>query len=244
MEEFSKLIKGSFGKKLVFFKMIDSTNTYAKLHDLPEGGVVFAEEQTAGRGRFQRKWHSEPGKNLTFSVKLRPGIPPENFGIFSLYAALAVARAVECFTGIVPTCKWPNDLLLAGGKFSGILCENLTGEIVAGIGVNVNQTRFPENIGATSLALHSGKSFERFGLMAEILWQMESLYPTLKQGDHRTILDGWLSYSSMIGRVVTVLSGETVLKGKAAGLAEDGGLMLEAGGGIQKVNAGEVTVIS
>src|SRR5207249_3640832 len=113
-----------FGKKIYCLDVIDSTNNYAKAlasQEAEEGTVVVAEYQGAGRGRFGRTWVSAPGQNLTFSVIIRPSMPPQGIGVISLYAGLAVANAVHELCGVAPTCKWPNDVLLNDKKICGIL---------------------------------------------------------------------------------------------------------------------------
>jgi BirA family biotin operon repressor/biotin-[acetyl-CoA-carboxylase] ligase len=102
-----------FGRKLFCFETIDSTNLFAKsltTEEFDEGTLVIAERQSAGRGRLGRSWRSESGKNLTFSILLKPKISPEYIGILSIYASLAVAEAIEELVTIGPKCKWPNDV--------------------------------------------------------------------------------------------------------------------------------------
>src|ERR1043166_7342765 len=115
-----------FGKKIVAFDSLDSTNLRAKSlppEDAVTGTVVITDEQTAGRGRLGRTWTSEKGENLTFSIILRCALPAESAGVISMYASLAVARAIQSQTGEMPECKWPNDVLLNGKKCCGILSD-------------------------------------------------------------------------------------------------------------------------
>ncbi len=103
------------GKKLFVFESIDSTNACAKTlaeTGTPEGTVVVADHQTAGRGRLGRTWNSEPGRNLLFSVVLRPTLPKESSGFLTFYSAVFIARALERVTGRPVECKWPNDILI------------------------------------------------------------------------------------------------------------------------------------
>jgi BirA family biotin operon repressor/biotin-[acetyl-CoA-carboxylase] ligase len=133
---------------------VDSTQQVAR--DLAragaaEGTAVVAEEQTAGRGRLGRPWHSPPGENLYCSVVLRPPLAPGEVPQIALVAGIAVAAAVEEVTGRRPAIKWPNDVLLDGKKVAGILTEmeseiDRVHHVIAGIGVNLNTRRFPREL--------------------------------------------------------------------------------------------------
>ncbi len=156
-----------FGQKIFFFKSIKSTMDYAKKlaeKGEPEGTVVIADYQSHGRGRFGRIWKAEPEKNILMSVILRPTIPLDKFGILSFLTSISVAEAIEKNVDVKITTKWPNDLLINGKKFCGILLEaSITVEsgdfVIIGIGINVNQENFPKEIQdyATSLYIETGK---------------------------------------------------------------------------------------
>ncbi|HEX9615756.1 MAG TPA: biotin--[acetyl-CoA-carboxylase] ligase, partial [Bacteroidota bacterium] len=150
----SSLSTSLFGRKLFVFESIDSTNTCARTlaeAGMEEGAVVLAEYQTSGRGRHGRTWNAEPGENLLFSVLLRPAIPRTSAGFLTFFAAVSVAQALEEVSESRIECKWPNDLLLNGKKVSGILLENTFEKdrvdySVIGIGINVNQSSFPNHL--------------------------------------------------------------------------------------------------
>ena len=118
-----KLRTKFFGRELYHYESVGSTNDVAKKlpQDTPEGTIVVADEQTAGRGRLGRRWQSARGESLTFSIILRPEILQKHLGMMSLYASLAVAETIKEVTGIRPECKWPNDVLIGGKKCCGIL---------------------------------------------------------------------------------------------------------------------------
>ncbi|HLA99900.1 MAG TPA: biotin--[acetyl-CoA-carboxylase] ligase, partial [Bacteroidota bacterium] len=119
---------GSFGRVVHVFASVDSTNSRARdlaMKGAPGGTVVMAREQTAGRGRHGRVWESEPGKNLLFSIVLRPRVEPELLGLVSLYASVSVAACVEELCGRDAGCKWPNDVTVSGRKICGILSESV-----------------------------------------------------------------------------------------------------------------------
>jgi len=248
-----RLTTRSFGRTLFPYDTVDSTNLTAKQlasEGVVEGAVVIAERQSAGRGRLGRRWQSEPG-NLTFSLILRPSMKPDRLGLLSLYASLAVAQAVEASTGLQPICKWPNDLLLGSKKFCGILSEgqfagsDLT-SVVIGIGINVNQFVFPEDLAhrATSLALAGGCPVDRFALFAEVMYRLEEEYGAVRKGGFERVMAEWKERTTLFGSEVAIDREGTLLRGTASHLAEDGGLVIAANGKEIKVLAGDVTVIT
>lgn len=162
-----------------FFHQIDSTNSEAKrfAEEHPKQSALFvAEEQTAGRGRLGRQWLSERGTGLYLSVLIRPDIEPSRASRVTQIAAVAAAEAVEAATGLETQIKWPNDLVIRGKKVCGILAE-LSAEmtavnyLVVGIGINVNQALFPDDIKekAASLQLLAGRRIDRQKLLAEVV---------------------------------------------------------------------------
>ena len=168
-----------FHDKLHYFPSIHSTNTHAMAEGeagTPDGAVYFADEQTAGRGRGARGWSSPPGSGLYVSVLLRPAIAPADVLWLSLAAGLAVRHAVQQVTSLECDLRWPNDLLFGGRKFCGILTE-LNAEVtrvrhlVIGIGINVHQPQFPEELRsvATSLHIETGRDWPRQELLASLL---------------------------------------------------------------------------
>jgi BirA family transcriptional regulator, biotin operon repressor / biotin---[acetyl-CoA-carboxylase] ligase len=168
-----------FAGNLHFFPSIHSTNTHAMSQaeaGAPDGSVYFADEQTAGRGRGAHAWSSPPGSGLYVSVLLRPRMPPADVLWLSLAAGLAVHDAVKQVTSLEADLRWPNDLLLGRKKFCGILTE-LNAEVtrvrhlVIGIGINVHQQFFPEELRdlATSLHIETGRDWPRQELLTALL---------------------------------------------------------------------------
>ena len=181
------------GREILVFEETDSTNDLAARagqDGVPEGLVIFAESQRAGRGRLGRKWVSPPGRNLLCSTLLRPEVvPAERWPELTFCAALAVAETAERFTGLRARIKWPNDVLLAGRKVAGILLEchhgHGPGFVVVGIGLNVLQTEkdFPpelrERAGSLSMSRAEGGNIpelERREVAASLLARLEALY--------------------------------------------------------------------
>jgi BirA family biotin operon repressor/biotin-[acetyl-CoA-carboxylase] ligase len=241
------------GHKIYCFVTIDSTNSYAKSlahQGIAEGALVIAEKQTEGRGRLGRTWTSEGGKNLTFSLLLRPTIQPGSIGILSLAAGVAVTQTIREVSGLAAECKWPNDVLVDGRKVCGILSEGIFHReqlvaVVMGIGLNVNQTSFAEDLfeKATSIHVETGRDWDRIELLASVLGQLDQLYERVCTEHPRHILDLWQQSSRMIGQQITVSQHGRMIAGTAKSLDDDGGLILQSNGDEIKVVAGDVTVV-
>ena len=148
------------------------------------GTVVVAEEQSAGRGRHGRSWHSERGTGLYVSVVLRPGLDPGGLRTLTLAIGLAVGEAIHAATSIQCDLRWPNDVLAGGKKCAGILVQSTESVVIAGIGINVNQTAFPTDLAAaTSLRLVSGVDHSREDLLVALLASVDRYGELLeKQG--------------------------------------------------------------
>jgi BirA family transcriptional regulator, biotin operon repressor / biotin---[acetyl-CoA-carboxylase] ligase len=148
--------------------------------DEGEGAIAVAEEQTEGRGRLGRRWEAPAGTSVLVSVLLRPAVEPARLPELSLVAGGAVAEAIVEVTGIEPTIRFPNDVLIEGRKVAGILAESSEGRVVLGIGVNVNQTReqLPDDTQTepTSLRAELGEPVNRVQLLTAILLQLERGY--------------------------------------------------------------------
>lgn len=209
----------------------------------PEGLVVVAEHQTAGRGRLDRVWETPPGTGLTFSVLLRPDLPvtawtwiPLLTG-FALHAALA-DRIPEVML------KWPNDVLVGEQKISGILVERVETDdgpaAVIGIGLNVNQSEqeLPSET-ATSLRVELGETFDRGDLLIQVLGSLRALQPLLEQPD--VLRAAYVDVCSTVGRTVDVhLPGGDVVRGEVLDLDPHGALVLSTGDGTFTAHAGDV----
>jgi BirA family biotin operon repressor/biotin-[acetyl-CoA-carboxylase] ligase len=230
-----------------------STNTVALEQGqlgLPGPLAIFAEHQTAGRGRFARKWESAAGEGLCLSLLLRPRAEQRFWPRLTALAALAVAR---CCAAFLPEdnvrIKWPNDVVAAGKKIAGILAE--TGSdpgrgpfVVLGIGLNVNQTAFPPPLDdtATSLRLLTGHTLERAAVAASLLGQLGELLPLME--DHFSApLAEVVQRSSVLGRRLSLHTGAASVEGVAEALDPEGLLQLRLDDGtLQSFSAGEVSV--
>jgi len=213
-----------------------------------EGSVFVAEEQTDGRGRGAHHWESAPSAGIYCSVVLRPALPPSGALVLSLAAGLAVYSAVQQIDSrVVPDLKWPNDLMIGGKKFCGILTEmnaeaTRVRHIVVGIGINVNQTKFPAELQpiATSLRMASGTEWSRFELCAALLKSLDREYRDLleRPGAHESILRRFQDASpSSRGRRVRVEENGG-FEGVTEGLDPRGFLQVRTAGGLRTVLSG------
>jgi BirA family biotin operon repressor/biotin-[acetyl-CoA-carboxylase] ligase len=203
---------------------------------LPEGALVVADHQTAGRGRLGRSWEAPPGKALLFSILLRP--PPErNVPELSLVAGIAVADALERTFGLSVQLKWPNDVMLRRRKVAGCLAEVRDGVVVLGIGLNVNQTReeLPEHAG--SLLTLTGRETDREALLSAVLDDLETRYSEWAEGGLDAVYEGLGPRDFLRGRRVSVNG----TSGVATMINREGRLEIEVGHGeFVTVESGEV----
>jgi BirA family biotin operon repressor/biotin-[acetyl-CoA-carboxylase] ligase len=240
-----------FGSNLHHYFKIGSTNTAAMeaaSAGAPQGSVFLAEGQTSGRGRGANIWHSEQSSGIYCSVVLRPPLPPSDALVLSLAAGLAVHSAVQQLApGVIPDLKWPNDLLIHGRKFCGILTE-MNSEatrvryLVVGIGINVNQTRFPAALRdtATSLRMVTGNKCSRVELCGALLKSLDREYRDLlgKPRAHESILLRFQERSSSVRGQAIEINEDGGYKGTTDGLDTRGFLRVRTDRGIRTVLGG------
>jgi BirA family biotin operon repressor/biotin-[acetyl-CoA-carboxylase] ligase len=247
-------LKGSlFGKRIYHFFKTDSTNRVALElgHAVePEGAVVLAEEQTAGRGRAGRVWHSDRAVGIYVTVLLRPRLAPVQAPLLTMMAGLSARSAVQAVTGLTVDLKWPNDLLIRGKKLGGILTEMHAepGQIrfvIVGIGLNVNQENFPGELAetATSLRVETGKTQSRMELLVRLLREFEGDYNRFLREGVDSVVARFEEVSTYAkGKRVRVTNGTESYVGTTAGLGPEGLLQVERDDGkIMTVIAGDVT---
>ena len=242
------------GHHVVYFPQTDSTNLQAKAAGeagSPHGSLFVTDRQSAGRGRRGRAWESPGGENIYMTLLLRPEFPPERASMLTLVMALAAAEGIETVCGGEVGIKWPNDLVLKGKKICGILTE-MSAEVdyihyvVIGVGINVNQETFPEEIRetATSLRLETGKKVIRGELITEILKRFEENYEIF--AGTRDLSGLQEAYSRRLvnrDREVKVLDPAGAYEAHALGIDERGELIVRTREGeTRKVFAGEVSV--
>lgn len=225
------------GRPLYYYASIDTTMRRAvELAEAgePAGAIVIAEEQTAGKGRFGRSWISERESGLYFSIILRPRVSAAGASVATLALGLASSRAIRQITGLACDLRWPNDVLIGGRKCCGILTEMAAeGEsvryVVAGIGINVNQARLPEELSetATSLRLETGCEYSREALLAETLKEIDRYMAILVERGPAAVVELFQRASSYAeGKRVIVMNGGEKIEGSTAGLTASGTLLL------------------
>lgn len=202
------------------------------------GTVIGADEQTAGQGRLGRAWHSEPDSGLYVSIVLRHSFSPNTMPVVTLALGLATAEAISKTTDLACDLRWPNDVLINGKKCAGILAQLEQTAIIAGIGINVNQTEFPKELDqiATSLRLAGGRTHSRERLLVELASNIDSFCALLQHQGPEPILNMFTIASSFVqGRRVHVDLGDSILTGTTAGLNDAGFLILHGDHGEQNI---------
>jgi BirA family biotin operon repressor/biotin-[acetyl-CoA-carboxylase] ligase len=239
------------GRKIHYFKEINSTNLYAKklVHEgTKEGTVVVADIQLTGRGRKDRTW-SSPSGGLWFSIVLYPQLPPEKGMIVTMTASVAVAQAIKEITGLNPNIKWPNDILLDKKKVCGVLTE-IEAEMdrinysIIGIGINVNN-EIEEDLKDIAISLKSivGYQISRVKLLQSILKFLDENYEKLASKDNKIILETWLSFSNIIGREIQVNDEKEKISGIVIDVDESGCLILNTDKGQDRIVSGDITFL-
>lgn len=243
------------GRVFHYHKQTDSTNHLARklaADGAPEGTVVVADTQSAGRGRFGRIWVSPAGENLYFSLILRPRVPSFRIPQLTLLAAAAIHRAIrDACPSLRSGIKWPNDILAGGRKLCGVLCEMQSDNdsahfVVAGIGINVNQKDFSGELQekATSLFLETGAPVCRPELLAGVLNRFEELYQQWLQEDDLGFIRAEIEkHSLLLGRAVVIDRQPHRQEGIVTGITSGGELLLlSAEGNEVKIASGEASL--
>ena len=237
-------------RSLEVVEEIGSTNAElvaAAARDAPEGTVLVAEHQASGRGRLDRVWTSPPRAGLTVTFLLRPDVPAARKGWLPLLTGVALAESVREVSGVLPSVKWPNDLLAADGrKLAGILAETSGPAVVVGTGLNVSTTagELPET--GTSLERITGGSVDRGTLLLAFLRAVERRYrrwaDVLGDPVASGLAQDYLTWSSTVGSRVTVdLPDGSVLEGVAQAVDWDGRLVVDTpDGGTVELASGDV----
>lgn len=249
----NNIFSGLFvGQNLVTLKEVDSTNTFLKnlasnSKPLPEGTVIMAENQYAGRGQQQNRWFTEPGKNLSFSILLKPTFLLLN-DQFALTQAisLGVAKALSHVTGPGIKIKWPNDIYYNNCKLGGILIENMVqgaqiNNAVVGIGLNINQEQFPDYLpNAISLRQILHRDYDLKALLSEICGHVEACYLQLKAGKASELNQDYLSSLFGLNEMRNFRSNGTLFTGKITGVTPLGLLKINTGAQEKEYNLKEV----
>ncbi len=233
--------------KIEYFEVIDSTNTYLKKASHINNQLIIADFQTAGRGRFNRKWISNPGENLTFSLGLE-NLPINLLEKIFFLVPVSIIETIESLYDIKLNIKWPNDIVHNSKKICGILIESSIeseskNRIVIGIGINCNQTDFPEEISqrTTSLKLILNKDIDRELLLSNFI---NTFFPHFEEFKIQPVIfyEKYRERCILLGEEVCVIHNNNEYVGIFSDISQNGELVLQMMNNIIKFNAGEITI--
>lgn len=239
-------------RRVVYYERVASTNDLAKqMADAgePEGTLVIADEQTAGRGRLGRGWIAPPRTSILMSLILRPKLEPRRVARVTMAVSLGACDGIHAATGLEPQIKWPNDILLRGKKCGGILAESsTTGQrveyVIVGLGLNVNFAAMSVDgipADATTLADELGKAVARLPLAQAILRAIERYYLKLCAGEN--LRAAWIARSITLNQHIRAQTPWGIEEGLAEDVDDDGALLLRrADGSLVRLIAGDVTL--
>ncbi len=241
------------GRELHYYDEIGSTNDEAvrlARAGAPDGALVIADHQVAGKGRLGRRWFAPPGSALLLTLLLRPPLAPTLAQRGTMVCTLGAVRAIAALTGVPAQIKWPNDLVVQGRKLGGVLTElgpvtaGRLDYMVVGMGLNVNlaPADLPETMTPpTSLLAETGVPASRLALLARLLAEIEALYLPLRAGwsPH----EAWRAALATIGQAVQVGTVDEVISGQAVDVTDSGALVVQdANGARHTILAGDVTL--
>jgi len=245
------------GQNLIKLLAVDSTNTFlknleSKSEPLPEGTVIMADHQFAGRGQQESTWQAEPGKNLTISILLKPKFLPLNKQfLLNMAISIAINKALSNYVPIGITIKWPNDIYYLNKKLGGILIENtIVGSAiktaVIGIGLNVNQQLFTEELASKATSLHQilQQDVNLDELLNEICSQIESLYLQLKTGAYIFLTEAYVDKLYKINSPSMYRHNGEVFEGTITGVTESGLLNVLKDGKAVQFNFKEIEFLN
>ena len=242
-----------FYGELFYFEEIPSTNDFAKKTECKANSLVLTSFQSSGRGRYDRKWISEPDVNLTFSLKLKLDLSPAENRYLIYFTSLMVYECIkeileikgESSAGL--SIKWPNDILWNNRKLAGILTESVvkSGEYIIGIGINVNQKNFGSAIEAISISEITNQVHDLNSVLVHFLTKFEKKIQMLEKENYPLLFDLWKKSTRMIGKKCSYLSANASLKhGFIKDLNEDGSITIESAGVSASYISGEVKILN
>jgi BirA family biotin operon repressor/biotin-[acetyl-CoA-carboxylase] ligase len=253
----NNIFSGLFvGQNLITIKQVDSTNNFLKeslsnSKPLTEGTVIMAESQYAGRGQQQNRWHSEAGKNLTFSILLKPAFLPvsQQFDL-TRAISLGIMNALEPLLGNKLKIKWPNDIYYADGKLGGILIENIVQgnqikNSVIGIGLNINQDNFPLDVpNAVSLKQILHRDYDLKLILSEICKNIEAAYLNLKAGRFDSVRKAYLERLYWLNEDKMFKASGQVFGGMIKDVKDNGLLVVINGSDASEFNQKEIEFLN
>ena len=245
------------GRRLYHFDRLASTNTSAlqlAQEGAPEGSLVLADEQSAGRGQGEHRWYSPPRSGLYCSLILQPRLPLSALCPLTLSVGIAAARAITGFSGIQARLKWPNDLMLREKKTGGILLETISQDsrlkhLVIGIGVNLNQQErdFPAHLqdNATSLRAQTNTPIRRMAFLERLLLELETIYSRFMEEGFKPLMPQFEQLDYLYGERIRVSGAGGCWDGEMAGVDASGALLLrlEEGKRLKRFICGSVQLL-
>lgn len=227
-----------------YFEKLDSTNDYVKTHyeELDNFEVVFASNQTKGKGRGEHTWEVEPNKNATFSICIKDDKIIKKYNLISIVTGLLICNFLDMLGIAGVAIKWPNDVYVNGKKIAGILLEgSLPNYLVIGIGINVNQANFP-GLSATSIKNEIGTEIDQKLIATDI---SDALKEELKYlgDDLSEHIDDYIEYDYLANKTISFTYNDEVLTGIASGINLDGSLKVKVEDKVYNVNSNEVTLL-
>ena len=245
------------GQNLIKLSAVDSTNNFlkglvSKSEPLPEGTVIMADDQFAGRGQQENIWHAEPGKNLTISILLKPSFLPLNKQfLLNMAVSIALNNALTKFASNDVFIKWPNDVYYKDKKLGGVLIENsIVGSAIKnsiiGIGLNVNQPCFSADLSNKAISLYQilQQDVNLQLLLAEICSQIESFYLQLKAGKHTFLRDTYVDKLYKINQPALYRQNGEVFEGVIIGVSDEGLLNVKRDDQLLQFNFKEIEFIN
>ncbi|MEI6153700.1 MAG: biotin--[acetyl-CoA-carboxylase] ligase [Deltaproteobacteria bacterium] len=252
-EVYRHLDTNSIVKEIIYQDTIDSTNSFAfklAVGGKPEGTCVVAEAQKTGKGRLNRVWFSPPGENLYLSIILKPLVHPARVYPITFLSSLAVYDTIKRVTGIIPTLKWPNDVLIHGKKVCGTLLEisteaDMVRFIVVGIGFNINMKEKeidePIKNKATSLHIETKKTYERASVCGILLSNLDKYYSIFRKNGEQEICSIWEKTAQTKGKYLEINQMGEVYKGISEGIDTSGAMLININGKVKRIIAGDVS---
>ncbi len=249
----TNLTTSVLGKIIEHYTWTESTNEDA--WDLigdsaTEGTIVITDKQTAGKGRGGRKWISVPGKSLTASLIIKPGIDSRLSGWFPLLMGVAIVKAFAEL-GLDVNLKWPNDIMVNNKKLGGILCESRVQSkvlewVVMGMGLNINEqeNELPPELQATSLFMEKSSSIQRELVLAKIMNYIEPLYVELTENKYPSrLMDLWTEYCNHVNKKVKFEVENETQTGEFMGIDPDGAAIIKTNGNEKIFTSGDMHII-
>jgi BirA family biotin operon repressor/biotin-[acetyl-CoA-carboxylase] ligase len=236
----------TIGRNFIHLKSTTSTNDYIKDNagSLDNGCVVMADYQTKGKGRLDHGWEGEKDKSLMFSILLKNNHPLDIKLKVVFAAAVAIKLSIKKLYGVTSYIKWPNDIYIENKKVAGILCSLQSNEIICGMGINVNQEDFKDELKdkASSLYLITGQEKNLFEVLSCVLNYFENASDTLYQEGFYPIKEEVLRHFYLKNKDVEAVSGKTGIKGKVNGMDDEGNLLIVKDEKQIKVSSGDVHI--